>query len=367
MIPFLDLQKINEPYRQSFQESLDKMLDAGWFIMGKAVQNFEAEFAAFCGVKHCIGVANGLDALILILEAYKELGKLQLGDEVIIPANTYIASILAVFKAGLKPVLVEPKGDTFLINPTEIGKRIGSKTKAILPVHLYGQVCDMEAINALAKAHNLLVIEDAAQSHGASIAGTRCGHLGDAAGFSFYPGKNLGALGDAGAITTNHTALAEVLFALRNYGSEKKYYNQYKGLNSRLDEIQAGFLSAKLPQLDADNHHRRNIANFYLENIRNPLVALPLPPNEVLQHVWHLFVVRVKEREKFMSYMTENGVQTMIHYPVPPMQQKGYPELARQSFPLTEAIHREVVSLPISNIISIADAQKVVEAVNSYR
>ncbi|MEO6832907.1 MAG: DegT/DnrJ/EryC1/StrS family aminotransferase [Chitinophagaceae bacterium] len=367
MIPFLDLQKINEPYRQDFHQSLDKMLDAGWFIMGKSVQNFEQEFAAFCGVKHCIGVANGLDALILILEGYKELGKLALGDEVIVPANTYIASILAVFKAGLTPVLVEPKGYTFLINSEEITGKIGPKTKAILPVHLYGQVSDMTAINTIAKAHNLLVIEDAAQSHGASIEGKRCGNLGDAAGFSFYPGKNLGALGDAGAITTNNSKLAEVLFALRNYGSEKKYYNQFKGLNSRLDELQAGFLSVKLPNLDADNRHRRSIADFYLKNIQNPLVALPAAPPEPQQHVWHLFVVRVGERGKFMTHMTANGVQTMIHYPVPPTEQKGYPELASHSYPITEAIHREVVSLPISNILSQADAEKVAAAVNSYR
>lgn len=367
MIPFLDLQKINEPYRERYHQSLDKMLDAGWFIMGKSVLHFEQEFAAFCGAKHCIGVANGLDALILILEGYKVLGSLHPGDEVIVPANTYIASILAVFKAELIPVLVEPKGDTFLIDPEEIAAKIGPKTKAILPVHLYGQVCDMNTLNTLAKAHNLLLIEDAAQSHGASIEGKRCGSLGDAAGFSFYPGKNLGALGDAGAITTNDSALAEVLFALRNYGSEKKYYNQYKGVNSRLDEIQAGFLSAKLPQLDADNNHRRTIADFYLKNIQNPLVALPAAAGSAQQHVWHLFVVRVAKRENFMTHMMNHDVQTMIHYPVPPTAQKGYPELAALSCPISEAIHREVVSLPISNIISMADAEKVVAAINSYR
>lgn len=366
MVPFLDLQKINEPYRQDFHQSLDKMMDAGWFILGKSVQEFEQRFAQFCGVQHCIGVANGLDALILILEGYKELGRLKAGDEVLVPANTYIASILAVFKAGLQPVLVAPSLETFLINPKEIEKNIGPKTKAILPVHLYGQVCDMAAINALARQHKLLVIEDAAQSHGAAFSSVRCGALGDAAGFSFYPGKNLGALGDAGAITTKDTALAEVLMALRNYGSEKKYYNQYKGLNSRLDELQAAFLMQKLPRLDADNQHRSSIAAFYSAKIKNTLVSLPAMPSEQAQHVWHLYVLRVANRQHFMQHMTNAGIQTMIHYPVPPSQQQGYPELKGMSCPITDIIHQEVVSLPISNILTMADAEKVVAAVNSY-
>ncbi|MGN6567804.1 MAG: DegT/DnrJ/EryC1/StrS family aminotransferase, partial [Flavipsychrobacter sp.] len=275
MIPFLDLKAINLNYKEAFHKKLDEVLDSGWFILGNAVEQFEREFADYCGTQYCIGVGNGLDALILILEAYIELGVFKQGDEVIVPANTYIASILAISKAGLTPVLVEPSIDDYLINVALIESHITSKTKAILPVHLYGQLCDMEAINALAKKHGLIVIEDAAQAHGAIQNGKRSGNLGNAAGFSFYPGKNLGALGDAGAVTTNDAQLAEVIHALRNYGSKKKYYNDYKGVNSRLDELQAAFLSAKLKDLDKDNEKRRMIAEYYLKNISNDKIALP--------------------------------------------------------------------------------------------
>jgi len=367
MVKFLDIQKVNEQYRQSYHQALDEVLDSGWFIMGNNLKAFESEYAAFCGVEYCIGVGNGLDALILILEAYRELGFLKPGDEILVPANTYIASILAVYKAGMTPILVEPVRDTFLIDPAAAAKLITPLTRAILPVHLYGQVCDMDALRSLANAHGLKIIEDAAQSQGAQYKGKRCGNLGDAAGFSFYPGKNLGALGDAGAITTNDPKLAEVLKALRNYGSEKKYYNQYKGLNSRLDELQSAFLRKKLPFLDADNAYRRTIAAYYQEHIRNTLVRQPNAPEAAEQHIWHLYVVRVADREHFLEHMTANGVQTMIHYPVPPHMQQGYPELAGLSLPVSETIHQQVVSLPISNIISMEDVMRVVEVVNLYR
>jgi len=367
MVKFLDIQQINEHYRVPFHKALDEVLDSGWFIMGKMLQAFEKEFAAFCGVDYCIGVANGLDALILIMEGYCELGLLSKGDEILVPANTYIASILAIYRAGMKPVLVEPDPKTFLIDPAETVKLITTRTKAIMPVHLYGQISEMAALRELASAHGLMIIEDAAQSHGGMFAGKRCGSLGNAAGFSFYPGKNLGALGDAGAITTNDKQLAEVLFALRNYGSEKKYYNKYKGLNSRLDELQAAFLRHKIPTLDGDNEYRRGIAKYYGEHIKNPLVSLPAMPEDPFQHVWHLYVVRVKDRERFIAHMTAHEVQTLIHYPVSPNHQLGYQELHSLSLPITEGIHQEVVSLPISNIISNEDAARVAEVVNLYR
>jgi dTDP-4-amino-4,6-dideoxygalactose transaminase len=367
MVKFLDLQQINDGYRSRFHEALDAVLDSGWFIMGKALEHFEQSFAAFCGTKHCIGAANGLDALILTLEAWRELGRLQSGDEVLVPANTYIASILAISRAGMKPVLVEPDPHTFLISPAEAAKHISSKTKAILPVHLYGQVCDMDGLRSLAQQHGLLILEDAAQSHGAKWKGVRCGALGDAAGFSFYPGKNLGALGDAGAITTSDDELATALRALRNYGSHKKYYNSYKGLNSRLDELQAAFLQVKLPDLDTGNEQRRRIARFYSERISNPLVKLPAMPEDAQRHVWHLYVVRTKERQRLADFLQEKGIQTMIHYPVAPTRQEAYRELSELNLPLTEAIHEEVLSLPVSNIMTEAEAAEVAAAVNQFR
>jgi len=367
MIKFLDLQQINNRYREEYMQALGAVLDSGWFIMGTRLQQFEQEFAAFCGTKHCIGVANGLDALILIMEAYREMGLFAEGDEVIVPGNTYIASILAVFRAGLKPVLVEPDNDTFLLDPAAIEAHISPRTRAIMPVHLYGRLCDMDAINAIARKHELKVIEDSAQSQGGQLKGKRSGALGDASGFSFYPGKNLGALGDAGAITTNDDALAAVLSAIRNYGSEKKYYNKYKGLNSRLDELQAAFLSVKLKGLDAGNERRRAIAAIYGEGIRNPLITLPSAPPARESHVWHVYVVRTANREHFQQYLTEAGVQTVIHYPVPPTQQEGYPELQGLQLPITEAIHREVISIPISEVMPDEAVQEVIRIINAYK
>jgi len=366
MVKFLDLQQINERYRAQFQSALNGVLDSGWFIMGQSLTEFEEAFAQFCGVKHCIGVANGLDALILVMEAWRELGYMQEGDEVIVPGNTYIASILAVSRAGLKPVLVEPDMNTYLIDPEAVRKAVTSKTKAILPVHLYGQLCDMDALRAIANEHGLRILEDSAQSHGAARNGVRCGALGDASGFSFYPGKNLGALGDAGAITTNDDALAKTLKALRNYGSNVKYYNVYKGLNSRLDELQAAFMIHKLPDLDADNARRREIATRYAREISNPAVTLPQVPQEGGSHVWHVYVVRVANRTAFQEYLTAKGIGTVIHYPVAPHHQEAYPELHGLRLPLTEQIHEQVISLPISNVMSDAEVDEVVAAVNGY-
>jgi dTDP-4-amino-4,6-dideoxygalactose transaminase len=365
-IPFLDLKQINLQYEADFKAAFGELLQSGWFLLGKKIEIFEKEFAEYCGVKHCIGVANGLDALILILEAYKSMGFLAENDEVIVPANTYIASMLAVSKAGLIPVLVEPKMSDYLIDYQKIEAKITAKTKAILPVHLYGQVCDMDSINEIAKKHNLVVIEDSAQAHGAIFNGKRTGNLGDASGFSFYPGKNLGALGDAGCVTTNNDLLAETIRSIRNYGSKIKYEHIQKGINSRLDEIQAALLSIKLKNLEKDNKHRQFIAQYYLENIVNENVVTS-PPNSVEGHVWHVFTVRVKNREKFQNYLTENGIQTVIHYPKAPHKQLCYNELSDLSLPITEQIHQEIISLPISPILTEIEMKYIVEIVNKYQ
>lgn len=362
MIKFLDLHKINEKYRQKTDAGIKRVLDSGWYLLGKECEIFEKNFALYCGTKHAIGVANGLDALNLIIKAYG-FGD---GDEIIVPANTYIASILSISQNGCKPVLVEPDIKTYNINPDLIEEKITSKTKAIMVVHLYGQAVEMKKIWALVKKYNLKIIEDSAQAHGAVYQGKKTGNLGDASGFSFYPGKNLGCLGDGGAVTTNDDELAATLRALRNYGSNVKYHNIYKGTNSRLDEIQAAMLDAKLEGLDEDNQLRREIANYYIRNIKNPLVTLPEPLTQE-GHVWHIFAVRVKNREKFQNYLTEKGIQTLIHYPIPPHKQEAYSEWNNLSFPLTEQIHREIISLPISPVMEREEFKKVAEVVNEYR
>jgi dTDP-4-amino-4,6-dideoxygalactose transaminase len=365
IVPFLDLKSINLQYEGEFKIAFDELLKSGWFLLGEKINTFEKEFANFCGVKNCIGVANGLDALILIIDAYKTLGIFNDGDEIIVPANTYIASILAISKAGLIPVLVEPNETDFLINANEIESKISEKTKAIMPVHLYGQVCDMDLINEIAKKYNLKVIEDSAQAHGAMYHDKKTGNLGDAAGFSFYPGKNLGALGDAGCVTTNDDILAEEIRCIRNYGSKIKYEHITKGINSRLDEIQAALLSIKLKNLDIDNSKRQAVANYYLEKITNKNVGLPQIKSQ-MGHVWHTFVVRIKNRTDFQQYLTQNGIQTVIHYPKPPHKQLAYRELSNLSFPITEKIHEEVISLPISPILTKEQMDYVVEIVNKY-
>ena len=430
MIKFLDLHKINQPYEALFQEKLKLVLDKGWYILGNEVVDFEKNFAAYCGTKFCIGVGNGLDALILIFKAYIELGILQKGDEIIVPANTYIASVLAALQADLVPVLVEPDEQTFNLNAKLIAEKISTKTKAILVVHLYGQLANMDAIHAIVKNYNLLVIEDAAQAHGArdqlgvisnqlgaisnqlgvssnqsrvvsnnlsyvsnqsktsktqdsdsnfqfsnseNLQPTtynlqlpkKSGNLGNAAAFSFYPSKNLGAIGDGGAITTNDADLAKMIFSLRNYGSEEKYYNDFIGVNSRLDELQAAFLNVKLSNLDKENQHRITIAKRYLAEIKNDKISLPFYDNSD-NHVFHLFVIRTENRILLQNYLTENGIQTQIHYPIPPHKQKALKQFNYLSFPISERIHNEVLSLPISPVMANNEVDFVVKILNQF-
>jgi dTDP-4-amino-4,6-dideoxygalactose transaminase len=365
MIPFLDLKGINAQYRAELIDACASVIDSGWYVQGNECNEFEKEFAQYCGTKYAIGVANGLDALILILRAYKELGIMKDGDEVIVPSNTYIASILAISQNNLVPVLVEPDIETYLIDTAKIEEKITSKTKAILPVHLYGQTCQMDKINAIAKKHNLKVVEDSAQSHGAYFADERSGNLGDASGFSFYPGKNLGALGDGGAVTTNDEELANTIKALGNYGSHKKYENLYKGVNSRLDEMQAAMLRVKLRYLDEEVNKRREIAKYYLENIKNENILLPTLRAKD-NHVWHLFVIRTDKREELQKYLLDNGIQTLIHYPLAPHKQEAYKEWKNESYTISEQIHEEVLSLPISGIQSLEDTKKIVEVINTF-
>jgi len=365
MIPFLNLKKINNKYYNELTQEFASFLDSGWYILGERVKKFENEFAEFCSVKHCIGVANGLDALILIIRAYKELGKLKEGDEIIVPANTYVASILAIAENRLIPILVEPDINSYTLDTNKIVESITSKTRAILPVHLYGQICNMTEINKIAKTYNLLVIEDSAQSHGAIYEWKKSGNLGDASGFSFYPGKNLGALGDAGAITTNDTELADMLYVLRNYGSEKKYFNKVPGINSRLDELQAGLLSIKLKYLQVETEIRRSIANAYLDGINNSNLILPFVSNPD-SHVWHLFVLRTSNRDKFQQFLSDNGIQTVIHYPVPPHKQSAFKSMNSLNLPITEEIHKTILSIPIDISMSDEDVKTVIEVCNKY-
>ena len=364
-VPFLDLQAINQDFKKELMAASEAVIDSGWFIQGGQLKAFEDNFAAYCGVEHCIGVGNGLDALTLTLQAWAELGHLKQADEVIVPANTYIATILAISNAGLKAKLVEPDPQTFNLSPTLFEQAITSKTKAVMPVHLYGQLADMEAINAIASKHNLLVLEDAAQTHGAVRGGKKSGAFGHAAGFSFYPGKSLGALGDGGAVTTSDPDLADVLRALRNYGSEKKYYNKYKGTNSRLDELQAAFLDVKLPSLDAHNQKRHEVAQIYQENIQNDAIKLPYWSGGD-DHVFHLYVIQCHDRDALQKHLADRGVQTVIHYPVAPHHQQAYSEFADQKLPIIERIHETVLSLPMGPHLSKEQVQHVVEACNSF-
>ena len=366
MIPFLDLKAINQRFETSFHESFQQFLDSGYYVLGNQVKLFEANFARYCGAKHCIGVGNGLDALRLILEGYKVLGNLKENDEVLVASNTYIATILAIKQAGLKPVLVESDLENYNFDLNFLRNSITKNTKAIMPVHLYGQLSPMVEILEIAKAKNLLVIEDAAQAHGAENSdGKRAGNLGDAAGFSFYPTKNLGALGDGGGITTSDDALAEVVTKLRNYGTSSKYVNELIGFNSRLDEVQAAFLNCKLPSLDMDNNRRREIAKRYVSEIKNKKITLP-KYEETENQVFHLFVVRVENRNEFIDYLDRNGVGHLIHYPIPPHQQQALSEYSNLSFPNTEKIHKEVISIPISPVLSEVDVERVIKVLNEY-
>jgi len=364
MIPFLDLKSINAQYRDELVAAATSVIESGWYIQGSEVKAFEEEFADYCGTNHCIGVANGLEALTLTLRAWKEMGKLKAGDEVIVPANTYIASILAITENGLKPVLVEPDEASFNLCPQKTAKAITPNTKAIVVVHLYGQLAPMQELMQLAGKQGLLVLEDAAQAHGASIEGRKAGSWGHAAGFSFYPGKNLGALGDSGAITTDDEDLAETIRILGNYGSYKKYENLYQGVNSRLDEMQAAFLRVKLNHLDEEIRYRRDVSAYYLSNIHNPRVKLPKVTNAEA-HVWHLFVIRSDCRNDLQQSLKAQGIQTLIHYPIPPNKQKSYPEFQERVYSITELMCQEVLSLPIGPTIIESELRAVVDAINS--
>lgn len=363
-IPFLDLRKINLRQRDEFHSALDKILERGWLILGEECELFEAEFAAFCGAKECISVGNGLEALHLVLRAWN----VGVGNEVIVPSNTYIATWLAVTHTGATPVPVEPSGRTYNIDPTLIEAAITPRTRAIIPVHLYGQAANMSAINEIARKYDLKVLEDSAQAHGAEYMGQRAGVLGDAAAFSFYPGKNLGALGDGGAIVTNDRALANQLRVLRNYGSHVKYHNEVLGFNSRLDELQAAFLRMKLPLLSSDNECRAKIANLYNQGLIG-IKDLTLPAvNDVDKSAWHLYVVLHPQRDKLATYLSGCGISTMIHYPIPPHLQPAYLHLGfkKGDFPISEKIHSESLSLPMGPSMSIEEVNKVIIAIRSF-
>jgi dTDP-4-amino-4,6-dideoxygalactose transaminase len=401
MIKFLDLKAINDSFEPELSSSIKRVLDSGWYLMGNEVKAFEEEYGAYIGSKHCIGVANGLDALRLILKAYIEMGLMKEDDEIIVPANTYIATILAITDNRLKPVLVEPDTKTYNIDISLIEKHITQRTRGIMIVHLYGQACWSSQLKALAGRYNLKIIEDNAQAAGAKVQNSklkvqdssinmdsgkrdpeqetfkRTGSLGDAAGHSFYPGKNLGALGDGGAVTTDDDELAAIVRAIANYGSSKKYINDFKGLNSRLDEIQAAILRVKLPRLDADNLRRYEIAQYYIDNISNPEIILPVaryPDPTSLNtksklvngnHVWHIFVIRHAKRDQLQQFLSEHGVQTLIHYPIPPHKQKAYKTWNSRTYNITEEIHRTVLSLPMSPLLSNKDISDVVNLINS--
>ncbi len=361
MIKFLDLYKINEQYRTEIDLKIKEVLDSGWYLNGQQNEEFCKNFANFCGTKYAIGVANGLDALKLIIKAFG----FGAGDEIIVPTNSFIASALAVSENACTPIFIEPDINTYNINIDLIEKKITSKTKAIMPVHLYGQTVHMEKIWELAEKYNLKIIEDSAQAHGAYYKNKRTGNLSDAAAFSFYPGKNLGALGDGGAITTNDKKLFETITALANYGSYKKYEHEYKGVNSRLDEIQAAILDVKLKYLDKDNARRQEISKYYRENIINPNIILPQVSDEK-SHVWHIFAIRIKNRDKLQKYLENNGVQSLIHYPSSIHQQQAYKECNGLRLSLSEVISKEVLSLPISPVMTDTELKKVVELLNLF-
>ncbi|MCS4238153.1 dTDP-4-amino-4,6-dideoxygalactose transaminase [Myroides gitamensis] len=365
MIAFLDLQKINSHYEEAYLQRVKQLFHDGIYMLGQEVVTFEEHFAAYCGTSFCVGVGNGLDALKLIFDGYIKLGKLSVGDDVLVPANTYIATILALLDCGLNPVFVEPNLDSYTLDVHGIAYSMTSSTKAVLVVHLYGQVYEMDKIKHYCHDRGLLLIEDAAQAHGTTLNGYKAGGFGDAAAFSFYPSKNLGCLGDGGAITTNHLDLVEVIRATRNYGSHIKYQNKYKGYNSRLDEIQAAILNLKLPNLDTDNQKRLKVAYRYMREIKNVKIILPHLSSEAA-HNFHLFVVRVAEREHFQRYLLEKGIQTLIHYPIPPHQQPALVEFSYLQLPVTELIHQEVVSIPISPLMTEEEITQVIQAINAY-
>lgn len=367
MIKFLDIQKINLLHQEAMEARLLKTFRSGWYLLGEEVKNFEKNLQSYIGCKHAIGVANGLDALRLIFRGYIELGVLSPGDEVIVPANTYIASVLAVTDNNLVPVFVEPSETTLNIDLSKIEQAITPKTKAIMLVHLYGRAVYGSDLAGIAQKHNLKIIEDNAQAIGATHNGIKTGNLGHAAGFSFYPGKNLGALGDGGAVCTNNDDLASTIRALANYGSQQKYVNRYKGLNSRLDEIQAAVLDEKLKYLDEENDIRRHIARYYINNIKNPQIILPQIPDNEEEHVWHVFVIRTNQRDRLQEYLNQRGIQTLIHYPIPVHKQEAYAEYSHLNLPITEQIYNEVLSLPISPVLTEDELKTITVTLNEFK
>ncbi len=365
MIKFLDLQKVTGQYREEIHEAVSRVVDSGWYLQGRENEAFEAEYSAYIGSKYCVGCANGLDALIWIFRAYIELGVMQPGDEVIVPANTYIASILALTENGLKPVLVEPSLNTLQLDDSRVEAAITERTRAILLVHLYGQCAYSEKIGEMCRSHSLKLVEDNAQAHGCQYCGRRTGSLGDAAGHSFYPGKNLGALGDAGAVTTDDEELARTIRSLANYGSARKYVFQYQGRNSRLDEIQAAVLRVKLAHLEESLEARRKVARYYRHHITHPHVSMPGAVAEEA-HVYHQFPILCERRDELQQFLAEQGIQTLIHYPIPPHKQECYRDWNDLSFPITEQIHRQELSLPISPVMTEAEAEQVARAINRF-
>jgi len=367
-VPFLDLKAVTARHADELAAASRRVIDVGWFIHGKEHAEFEKEFSSWNGSRHTVGVANGLDALTLVLRAWMELGKIRKGDEVLLPANTYIASVLAATECGLVPVLVEPDPGSYNLSVENLRQAVGERTRVILPVHLYGRISPMEEIMSFAREHSLLVLEDCAQSHGASLDGRRSGAWGHAAGFSFYPGKNLGALGDGGAVTTDDDELALTVRTLGNYGSREKYVNVLQGVNSRLDELQAALLRVKLPYLDADNSRRREIAARYLAEMKHPAVGLPEAPASPEEHVWHLFVIRTPHRAALQEHLSSCGIGSLIHYPISPHRQEAYREmLGGQTYPFTETLAAEVLSLPISPVLTEKQVTAVISAVNSWK
>lgn len=368
MIKFLDLKRINKQYAKELKYAAIDVIDSGWYLFGKNLELFENNFSNYIGVKHTIGVGNGLDALKLIIRGYKELGVMKDGDEIVVPANTYIATIIAITENNLKPVFVEPSIITYNLDIKLVERHITNRTKAILVVHLYGQICWSQELEDLAESYNLKLIEDNAQAIGAEWNNKRSGSLGHASGNSFYPGKNLGALGDAGAVTTNDNELAEVVRILSNYGSKIKYLNEFQGYNTRLDEIQAAFLNVKLKYIDIENNKRREIAQLYIKEITNLNIITPKIDMKCFNknHVWHLFVIRSSSRDKLQEYLTNHNIQTLIHYPIPPHKQKAYRFLNTVDLPITEKIHNEVLSLPISPVQTIDETFHIIKLINKY-
>lgn len=365
-IKFLNLKGITHMYADEIREAVLSVTDSGWYLQGQANQQFEAHYAQYIGTGHCIGVANGLDALTLIYRAYIEMGVMKPGDEVIVPANTYIASILALTENGLKPVLVEPDIETLEMDDSLIEQHITERTRSIMIVHLYGRCAYTEKIGLLCKKHGLKLVEDNAQAHGCQyIEGVRTGSIGDAAGHSFYPGKNLGALGDGGAVTTNDNSLADCIKALANYGSQQKYVFKYRGRNSRLDEIQAAVLDVKLRHLDDDNRRRQAVAHYYYDNIKNPLITLPRRLDDT-QNVYHIFPILCPERDRLQQYLTEQGIQTLIHYPIPPHKQACYKEWNSLSLPVCERIHKQELSIPISQVLTDGEMEEITQKLNAF-